>query len=418
MSNDAPTALVECRGLTKVFRDFWLRPRVKALNGLDLEIRAREVFGLLGPNGSGKSTTIKLILGLLHPTAGRISVFGRLPSDVRAKAKIGYLPEESYLYRFLNARETLEYYGRLFELERSERRRRIDMLLEMVGLEAVQHRPVGEYSKGMQRRIGLAQALINDPELLILDEPTTGLDPIGTRQIKDLILHLKARGKTVLLCSHLLADVEDVCDRVTVLYGGRVRAQGTVDELLAKRDAVIFETEGLKPEEVEPVRALIESAGHAKVRRVEAPRKKLEALFLELVEQAHAEGATTHGAGAGGPVAGFLGAGAESAVAAEPVLTPAAVALTGTRVDREVLTELAQPAASQPVSVPAPAAEAQTSPPAADRQVLNKLLSGAETETPQPKPPAPAKPAQPLLNDAARVDRSVLDDLLDKDRRS
>ena len=172
--------IVECHGLTKIFKDFWLRPRVTAVDGLDLEVRKGEIFGLLGPNGSGESTTIKILLGLLYPTRGRVAVFGKLPTDVATKARIGYLPEESYLYRFLNARETLDYFGRLFKLERRTRKQRIEMLLEMVGLEGAQRRPVGEYSKGMQRRIGLAQALINDPDLLILDEPTTGLDPLCT----------------------------------------------------------------------------------------------------------------------------------------------------------------------------------------------------------------------------------------------
>jgi len=212
---------IRCARLTKVFKDFWLRPRVKAVDGIDLDVRRGEVFGLLGPNGSGKSTTIKMILGLLHPTSGVISVFGKSPRDVSIKNEIGYLPEDSYLYRFLNARETLDYYGKLFHQDRRKRQNRIDMLLEMVGLDKVQRRPIGEYSKGMQRRIGLAQALINDPKLLILDEPTTGMDPIGTRQIKDLILHLKDSGKTVLLCSHLLSDVEDVTDRAAIMFGGK-----------------------------------------------------------------------------------------------------------------------------------------------------------------------------------------------------
>ena len=221
-----PDHVIRCARLTKVFKDFWLRDRVTAVNAIDLDVRRGEVFGLLGPNGSGKSTTIKMILGLLHPTSGVVSVFGKSPRDVSTKQNIGYLPEDSYLYRFLNARETLEYYAKLFHQDRRQRQSRIDMLLEMVGLDKVQRRPVGEYSKGMQRRIGLAQALINDPQLLILDEPTTGLDPIGTRQIKDLIVKLKDAGKTVLLCSHLLADVEDVTDRAAIMFGGKGAAGG------------------------------------------------------------------------------------------------------------------------------------------------------------------------------------------------
>ena len=173
---------------------------------------------MLGPNGSGKSTTIKMLLGLLYPTRGHIEVFGHSPRHVATKSRIGYLPEESYLYRYLNSQETLDFFGNLFNLNSVERRKRADQLIEMVGLNNARNRQVGEFSKGMQRRIGLAQALINDPDLVILDEPTAGLDPIGCREIKDLIVALAKRGKTVILSSHLLSDVEDVCDRVVICY--------------------------------------------------------------------------------------------------------------------------------------------------------------------------------------------------------
>ena len=183
MVQNADSLVVEAVGLTKVFKDFWLRTKARAVDNVDLEIRAHEIFGLLGPNGSGKSTIIKMILGLLHKTGGRLTVFGRQPTDVAIKKHIGFLPEESYLYRFLNPRETLDYYGKLFGLDARTRRRRTDELLDMIGLSQVAHRPIGEFSKGMTRRVGLAQALINDPDFLILDEPTSGLDPIGTRQV-------------------------------------------------------------------------------------------------------------------------------------------------------------------------------------------------------------------------------------------
>ncbi len=176
----ASGSVVSAKPLTRTFRDFWMRTRAKAVDRIDFEIERGEIFGLLGPNGSGKSTTIKMILGLLRPTSGLLTVFGRPPSDVMVKKYIGFLPEESYLYGYLTPLETLDYYGRLFGIARSERRRRSEELLEMVGLAGVGHRPVGEFSKGMMRRIGLAQALVNDPDLLILDEPTSGLDPIGT----------------------------------------------------------------------------------------------------------------------------------------------------------------------------------------------------------------------------------------------
>ncbi len=312
---------IACAGVTKVFKDFWLRPRVRAVENVDLRVHRGQVYGLLGPNGSGKSTTIKMLLGLLQPTSGRIAVLGKRPKDVDIKRSIGYLPEESYLYRFLSGRETLEYYGRLFRLDRRARRERIDMLLDMVGLEAVQDRPVGEYSKGMQRRIGLAQSLINDPQLLILDEPTSGLDPVGARQIKDLIATLAARGKTVLLCSHLLADVEDLCDRVAIMYGGRVRAEGTCDELLEQEHATLLETPELPEHIVAEVRDVLRR--HAlDVTKIERPRRKLESLFMEIVARARAEGVQTSGASNGGRVAEFLGGGeptaAEDGAAGEP----------------------------------------------------------------------------------------------------
>src|SRR3989454_5466210 len=230
--------VVVVRGLTKIFKDFWGRPKAKAVDNVDFEVRRGEVFGLLGPNGSGKSTTVKMLLALLYPTKGHIEVFDHSPRHVATKSRIGYLPEESYLYRYLDSEETLDFFGNLFDLPNAERRRRTEQLLEMVGLSTVHRRVVGEFSKGMQRRIGLAQALINDPDLVLLDEPTSGLDPIGCREVKDLILALARRGKTVILSSHLLADVEDVCDRVVIYYGGRIQAMGTLTELLAKPDSL------------------------------------------------------------------------------------------------------------------------------------------------------------------------------------
>lgn len=304
-SSSSANVVIKCAGVNKTFSDFWMRPRVKAVVDVNLEVRRGEVFGLLGPNGSGKSTTIKLILGLLHPTSGRIAVFGKRPEDVATKELIGYLPEESYLYRFLNARETLDYYGRLFHLPRHTRQKRIDMLLEMVGLDAAQHRPVGEYSKGMQRRIGLAQALINQPQLLILDEPTAGMDPIGTRQMKDLIIRLKERGITILLCSHLLADVEDVCERVTIMFGGRVVEEGTIDELLVQRDLTSIEAAKMDDDTIQQIEQLLAKRGKH-IERVSHPRQTLEQKFLDLVERERTKGSLTSGAKSGGQIAGFL----------------------------------------------------------------------------------------------------------------
>src|SRR5690349_17396804 len=224
--------VVETRSLTKVYRDFWGRKKKTALNALDLKIHKGEIFGLLGPNGSGKTTTIKLLLGLLFPTAGDAFVFGEPAADVAKNERIGYLPEESYLYRFLNAEETLDFYGRLFNLPPSLRERKSQELIEKVGLKADRKRTLKEYSKGMRQRIGLAQALINDPDLVILDEPTSGLDPLGARWMKDLIRDLRTLGKTVIMCSHRLEDVQDVCDRIAILNEGELQAYGEVQTLL------------------------------------------------------------------------------------------------------------------------------------------------------------------------------------------
>ncbi len=191
----ADDVIVETRKLTKVYRDFWGRRKKDALRALSVEIRRGEIFGLLGPNGSGKTTTIKLLLGLLFPTDGEAFVFGKPAADVRKNERVGYLPEESYLYRFLNAEETLDFYGRLFNMPAGVRRSKAQELIEKVGLRADRKRILREYSKGMRQRIGLAQALINDPDLVILDEPTSGLDPLGARWMKDLIRELRTRAR-------------------------------------------------------------------------------------------------------------------------------------------------------------------------------------------------------------------------------
>jgi len=298
--------VVQTAGLCKTFRDFWRRPKVEAVKDLNLEIRPGEVFGLLGPNGSGKSTTIKMLLGLLYPTRGRISLFGKSPTDVAVKSRIGFLPEETYLYPFLVARETLDYYGKLFRLPVSIRQERTEKLLEMVGLKHEAKRRIGEYSKGMARRIGLAQALVNDPEFLILDEPTAGLDPIGTRQMKDVIRALGAKGKTILLSSHVLSDVEDVCDRVTILYGGQQRAAGDIGELLSDRDVTQITTPALSQETLERLRDLVRRLENKDILDVTHPRAKLEDFFLKIVEEAQAARVQTSGARAGGAVPDFL----------------------------------------------------------------------------------------------------------------
>lgn len=303
METAAPVVKID--NLHKVFRDFWRRPRITALDGITLDIREGEVFGLLGPNGSGKSTTIKILLGLLHPSAGVVRVLGRAPTDVQAKQEIGYLPEESYLYPYLTPLETLDFYGHLFHLEARERANRVRQLLNMVGLSHAAHRPVGEFSKGMSRRIGLAQALINDPRLILLDEPTSGLDPIGCRQIKDLIRALAARGKTVILSSHLLADVEDVCDRIAILYNGRIRAYGRVRELLETPDRLSLTIPALAPDRLaDLLRRLREIIGTEP--DVHRPSMNLEQFFLKVVEEAHQGTPAPSGTGRSEGIAEYL----------------------------------------------------------------------------------------------------------------
>ena len=228
MNDDAVIALT---GVKKTFRDFWLRPTVNAVDGLDLTVRRGEVFGLLGPNGSGKSTTIKMILGLLAPTSGNVSLFGMSPRSVASRAKLGYLPELSYLHPFLTARETIMYYAGLCGLERSVAKTRTRELLEMVKMQDVSNRAVGGFSKGMARRVALASALVGKPELLVLDEPTSGLDPVSTKEVKTLVKALARNGMTVLITSHLLADAEDICDRVMILNHGKSVAEGRVSDL-------------------------------------------------------------------------------------------------------------------------------------------------------------------------------------------
>lgn len=368
--------VVGVRGLTKVFKDFWGRPKARAVDNVDFEVRRGEVFGLLGPNGSGKSTTVKLLLGLLHPTRGHIEVFGHSPRHVATKSRIGYLPEESYLYRYLDSRETLDFFGNLFSLSRNDRRQRADQLLEMVGLSQTRTRTVGEFSKGMQRRIGLAQALINDPDLVILDEPTSGLDPIGCREVKDLIVALARRGKTVILSSHLLADVEDVCDRVVIYYGGRVQAMGTLKELLATPDAVRITTPILPRETMEKILDIIRRDAAAERVEVDTPTQNLESYFLEVVRKAKQEAVETSGATSGSRVAAYLRGAAEAE-------------LPG----KKILERLSLPTAQEEPAAPA----AEKPAPVADEKKLEALTKPGE---PAPAPAAPPASAPPPEKEA------------------
>ena len=273
-----PNIVIETQNLTKIYKDFWGRPKVRALNALDLEIRKGEIFGLLGPNGSGKSTTIKLLLGLLFPTKGRALVFGQEATEVTKNERIGYLPEESYLYKYLTAEETLDFYGRLFDMPAKRRRERAAELIEQVGLGHAKRRQLKEYSKGMTRRIGLASALVNDPDLVLLDEPTSGLDPLGTREMKDMIIKLRDQGKTVVMCSHLLADVQDVCDRIAILYQGDLKELGRVDDLLKVTEETQVRAKGISPEAEAEIREVIAKHG-GETLSIENPKSTLCLLY-------------------------------------------------------------------------------------------------------------------------------------------
>ena len=412
-------AVVRTVGLTKTFRDFWLREKVTAVRELDLDIRPGEVYGLLGPNGSGKSTTLKLILGLMFPTGGRVSVFGKKPTDVATKNRIGFLPEESHLYPFLDARETLDYYARLFGQGRAERKRRIDMLLDMVGLTGVSYRRIGEYSKGMQRRIGMAQALINDPDLLILDEPTSGMDPMAARQFKDLISELSRRGKTVILSSHLLADMEDVCDRVGILFAGQLRSEGALSDLLSRSNLTQITTERLDDGTAERVRELLAAQGK-QVLAVETPQDKLESLFLRIVREARMQRTHTADVVNTGQVAEFLRADqheggrliselvgpaeertdepAAQAPAPEPKPQPAKEVIVGLLAGLDV----EEPAMGEP-----PAKEAATGKTWPKPELVETQPPAKEAATDETRPtPRPAKPSP-------NVDRGLIDSLID-----
>jgi ABC-2 type transport system ATP-binding protein len=276
--------VIQTDALTKVYKDFWGRPKHKGLDGLSISINPGEVFGLIGPNGSGKTTTFKLLLGLIFPTSGKATILGRPPTDVAAKARLGFLPEESYLYRWLNADETLDFFGRLFNLDAATRRKRADELITRFGLAHARKRQLREYSKGMTRRVGFCQALINDPDVVILDEPTSGLDPISSRQIKDLIIELKQRGKTVLLSSHLLADVQDVCDRIAILHQGQTKVYGHVKDILVKRDSVSLTFKDLSDAARKKIEDLAKAEG-ATITHAENTIETLEDVFLRTVQE-------------------------------------------------------------------------------------------------------------------------------------
>ena len=396
---------IETFSLTKIFSDWWGRAKVYAVDDLNLQVHRNEVFGFLGPNGSGKTTTLKMLLGLLHPTKGKALVLGGDGADPKINAKVGFLPEESYLYRYLNARETLDFYGRLFGLPPKLRKMRIEALLDMVGLKAVASRAVGTFSKGMARRIGLAQALINDPDLLILDEPTTGLDPIGTRQIKDLIIRLAERGKTILLCSHLLADVEDVCDRIAILYGGKIQSQGRVRDLLQQTNKRQITTDAISDATVAKIKQLVEKEDAECV--VTSPMDRLETFFIRTVAAAQQQAQPTSGAVSTTKIGNFLtqapsvesildklvAAPISAEVSDHGPITEDVVADAGSegRFDRQLLSELAGSAEPDKPGTAALAEKVETEavqtpapePEQVRKNVLDRLTGGSAEQSDQ-----------------------------------
>jgi len=386
--------IIETFSLTKIFSDWWGRHKVCAVEDLNLKIRKNEVFGLLGPNGSGKTTTIKLLLGLLYPTKGRAIVLGGDSSDPKINARIGFMPEESYLYRYLSARETLDFYGRLFSLPAQVRKMRIEALLDMVGLRAASNRAVGTFSKGMARRIGLAQALINDPDLLILDEPTTGLDPIGTRQIKDLILTLAKRGKTILLCSHLLADVEDVCDRIAILYGGRIQTEGRVKELLQQSHKTQITADTISSNTLDKIKRLIEA--EQKDCLIETPLEKLETFFVKTVIDAQQHDLATSGALSTTRIGDFLtAAGLEGKTRASILEKLVSEKISEAPVSDRRDTEAVRAADETEQEI--------------DKQLLRKLTK--EVEPVETKPVSEAAPDEKETEQQEQIQKSILDEL-------
>lgn len=282
LNSAVPPAALELRGLTKDFAIGLRGVKLRAVDHLNLRVEPGQVYGLLGPNGSGKSTTIKILLGLLEPTTGECAIFGVESRRVEARREVGYLPESPYFYRHLSGRELVAFYARMCGMRGATMHSRISEVLATVGLFEAAERQVGTYSKGMLQRVGLAQALVHDPKLLILDEPTAGVDPVGSAAISELILKLKAQGKTVLITSHLLGQIEDICDRVAILDRGKLILEGAVQELVGRTDRQALIVDTLPESELQELRAWLAQKGR-QLEAVETPRARLDRLFLERV---------------------------------------------------------------------------------------------------------------------------------------
>lgn len=274
------TPAVAVRNLTKIYPIPFRREKLVAVRDLSLEVAPGQVYGLLGPNGSGKSTTLKIVLGLVTATKGSTEIFGKDSSLVESREQVGFLPENPYFYKYLTGEEAIRFYGKICGLKRDYLETRIKNLLELVGLEDARHRRLGGYSKGMLQRIGIAQAMVQEPRLLVLDEPTAGVDPAGSREIRDMIVGLKARGITVLLCSHLLAQVQEICDRVGILAKGVMVREGPLDELISIENQTELVLQDASPELLRKIEALVAEHG-AQTLFSRRPQTTLERLFLE-----------------------------------------------------------------------------------------------------------------------------------------
>jgi len=283
---------VEVNNLTKVFRTGIGNQYVVAVDNLSFRVEAGEVYGLIGQNGSGKSTTMKVVLGLMAASKGEAKVFGLDSGDIRARNEIGFLPENPYFYKHLTGAETLKFYGKLCGIRGKKLKARVEELLEIVGLEDAAKRRLGGYSKGMLQRIGLAQSLVQNPRLVILDEPTAGVDPVGSREIRDLILRLKEEGYTVFLCSHLLEQVQEVCDRIGIIFEGRMRREGKLEELIKIEKQTAMTLENASPELLAKIEDLVASEEGASIVETGHPRTTLERLFIQIAERRSKEKAS------------------------------------------------------------------------------------------------------------------------------
>ncbi|MEA3213041.1 MAG: type transport system ATP-binding protein [Chthoniobacter sp.] len=278
------TPAIAIQNLSKVYPIPFRREKVVAVKDLSLAVEPGQVYGLLGPNGSGKSTTMKIVLGLVRPTTGKTEIFGRDSTEVESREDVGFLPENPYFYKFLTGEETLHFYGKICGLRGAKLSARSKELLHLVGLENAAQRRIGGYSKGMLQRIGLAQAMVQEPRLLVLDEPTAGVDPAGSREIRDLILDLKRRGITVLLCSHLLGQVQEICDRIGILHQGVLVREGRLGDLISIENQTELILENATPELLADIQAAV---AKSKARLVEErkPQTTLERYFLDVTRQ-------------------------------------------------------------------------------------------------------------------------------------